>query len=194
LEHREKWIKERASSYASNGDIKLKEDSTTIRQNAYNHVSTDPIRSRLTLNDDTTRNSPIEELLGICKGYGGQDYFVRGRIPARKLQSSIENYPVPNGGPVVAIIDGTVFGSAKIGLAVGEHGISWSNGQFEESKIKMMCWKDLKSAEISKTMFKIKIGESFFDMGASNFDQDQCVNLLKEIQQYIASNKYFNSV
>lgn len=68
------------------------------------------------------------ELIDACSALTSHGYYVGDLIPEKKRAAAMENYPLPGDGEILALIDGTVFGSAAKGLAVGEDGIAWKNG------------------------------------------------------------------
>lgn len=124
----------------------------------------------------------VEILTDICSRYSGSDYYVEELILPPKMENAIEFYPVPGGGRVVALIDATVFGSAKYGMAIGEHGISWRNNWTTGTGEKSFLWREMSNLSIKRELHNIKIGsDNTFDMSGCGFGKDQLVNLLREL-------------
>lgn len=129
-------------------------------------------------------------LTEVCSRYSEPDYYVTELIPSKKLENSLSYYPAPNSGGVIALIDATLFGSAKNGLAVGVHGISWKNGWFPtdwhtmESNKYSFRWHEMRGIPIEKIGFSsIKIGNgSYFSVGACRLKIDVLIKILEEIR------------
>ena len=64
-----------------------------------------------------------DDLFQACVKYTAVDYFVGDVIPKKKLANARRSYPVPEQERIVALLDATVFGSAKDGLAVCTGGV-----------------------------------------------------------------------
>ncbi|WP_298845907.1 hypothetical protein [Clostridium sp.] len=79
-------------------------------------------------------NIYTEKILEICKKYRFIGYYVYGNIPDKKLNNAILNFPIPLEDEVIALIDSTIFGSCKNGLAVCMSGIYWKNDWITNSK------------------------------------------------------------
>lgn len=68
-----------------------------------------------------------EELREICGKYNGYGYFCGKEIPFKKLLNAKVNLGVPEGDEVFALIDCTVFGSAKHAIVVSSSGLYAKN-------------------------------------------------------------------
>jgi DNA uptake protein ComE-like DNA-binding protein len=145
-------------------------------------VATHTDTSDVPVSADSNSEDFANMLTEICSRYSGASYYVDELIPQDKLENAKKYYPVPGGGKVIALIDATVMGSAKNGMAIGKRGISWHNGWGSETKNGSFRWKDMKNAIIKKDFSKIKIRDKDFDMSGSSFDKDQFVKLLIEIK------------
>ncbi|HET7231090.1 MAG TPA: GYF domain-containing protein [Longimicrobium sp.] len=70
----------------------------------------------------------LDQLTRLCRGAGEiSGFFLRPNIPEKKLDSVHEHYAVLPSDPVVLLLDTSVFGGAKTGLAVTESGLYWRN-------------------------------------------------------------------
>jgi hypothetical protein len=132
-------------------------------------------------------NNWIIQLTEICEEFSGRDYYVEELIPLKKLENAKKSYPVPDGGRVIALIDCTVMGSAKNGMAIGEHGLSWHNDWTTESKQTSLPWIEFSTVSIDhEESGKVNIGTgNKFDISGCTFGQDNIINLLKKIQQAV---------
>ncbi len=121
------------------------------------------------------------KLTEVCSRYTSPSYYVAELIPRDKLQNALKTYPLSDGGQPIALIDTTVFGSAKNGMLIGEFGISWHNSA-GISKISTMLLADLSILAITVDGSKIKIGnEAVFETAGSQFDKKKIVTLLELI-------------
>jgi hypothetical protein len=97
------------------------------------------------------------ELIDACSSLTAQSYYIGDLIPKKKQAAAMANYPLPGDGELLALIDGTVFGSAAKGLAIGRAGIAWKSGS--EKPVKML-WDYLAESQISSGTFKVSVGTS----------------------------------
>ena len=132
--------------------------------------------------EEDNANDWVTQLIEICSRYSGDNFYVADLIPQNKLGNVKETYPVPGGGRVIALIDNTVFGSAKDGMAIGTKGISWRNDTLTEAI--SMTWHGFSKVEIkSAGSDDIVIGDgNRLDMTVCNEFRDKAVELLKAIQ------------
>lgn len=70
-------------------------------------------------------------------------FYISGKIPKDKLKNAIGHYPIPAEEDVLALIDATVFGSAKNGMAIGLKGIYWKNDWATDTVKNFLHWNDL---------------------------------------------------
>lgn len=121
------------------------------------------------------------ELIDACSTLSSHGYYVGDLIPEKKRTAAMENYPLPGDQEVLALIDGTIFGSATKGLAVGKHGVAWKNGG--ESAVKM-SWDDFARREISSADHKVSVGSSKFDNSGSGIKLGEVEALLLRLKDY----------
>lgn len=125
-----------------------------------------------------------DQLLAIINSYNSDDYYKYGRIPSKKLESAVQHYPVDPDDTPLALIDSTVFGSAKTGMVVGLKGIYWKNSWTVKTDRNFLSWEELaeSNAEISQTAHDIQlIPGCAFGMSGSSMKKDLVVNLLNQI-------------
>lgn len=135
-----------------------------------------------------------DDLFQICAKYTGDKYYVDEVIPEKKLANARKHFPIPPVERVVALIDATVFGSAKTGLAISEEGIRWHNGSNNNAKgpkSVFLPWDKFASAPINyrgMINISVQIGEGTeFDMPSQAMNKKNLVQLLSEIQSLIGS-------
>lgn len=130
------------------------------------------------------------ELFQICVKFTAQNYYVGDVIPEKKLANARKRYPIPDQERVVALIDTTVFGSAKAGLAIGETGLYWRNAT-TKTKQTYMSWREFAGAPIvAKGILspRIEIGEdSVIELSGSAMGKQDVVRLLSAIQHAVRS-------
>ncbi len=136
-----------------------------------------------------------DDLLQVCARYSAQNYYVGDLIPAQKLANARKRYPIPQQERVVALLDVTVFGSAKAGLAVGETGLHWRNAN-TETKRTYMSWRELAEVPIvakGVVSARVEMGQdATIELAGSVMGKDDVVRLLSDIQHLIRSPSTVN--
>jgi len=102
-----------------------------------------------------------QAIIDICQKFSKNDksFTIHDNIPATKKANAIQHYPVDKNDQVLALLDSTVFGSAKNGLAIGLKGIYWKNDWSTSTKKNFLSWKELYE---NKSQFLIKSGKLSF--------------------------------
>lgn len=128
----------------------------------------------------------VEDLIDICADFSGTDYFVDELIPGKKLNNARDFFPIPGKTKVIALIDCTVFGSNKTGLAICGDGIYWRNDWSTETLNNYLAWDEFKSVVIKREgRYCIELGTgNILSLSGSAFSQTVTVNLLQAIQAY----------
>jgi len=104
----------------------------------------------------------IEQILGELKKFRSSDFFVTADIPPSKLRNATEHYPIPADETVMALVDATVFGSAKNGMAFGHRGIYWKNDWTTDTVKNFLTWDMVMQSADSMT---VKGGCLFLSQG-----------------------------
>jgi hypothetical protein len=104
----------------------------------------------------------IEQILRELRKFHSSDFFVAADIAPAKLRNAIEHYPVHAGETVLALVDATVFGSAKNGMAFGHRGIYWKNDWTTETAKNFLTWDEVMQCAESMT---VKGNDLFFSPG-----------------------------
>lgn len=83
------------------------------------------------------------DLLNIINTYSGDGYYKYGNIPANKLKNAMQSYPVDPSDTPLALIDSTVFGSAKTGMVIGFKGVYFKNDWTTRVDKNFIDWEEL---------------------------------------------------
>ena len=106
-------------------------------------IGKEPARQMARLGSQNVRTRKmkmIEQILGELQKFRSSDFFVTANIPPDKLRNAITHYPVPPDETVMALVDATVFGSAKNGMAFGHRGIYWKNDWTTDTAKNFLTW------------------------------------------------------
>ncbi|WP_043931127.1 GYF domain-containing protein [Bacillus sp. EB01] len=143
---------------------------------------------RPVLSDEPAGSIDLEGIRRICEDFSGPSYYVAELIPAKKLEAARENYSIPDSDEVIALVDATVFGSAKNGLAICTGGLYWDNDWTIVSHKNSVSWNEFRTATIQiKGKWELEIGEGcVFGMSGSQMKNEELCSLLMEIQSLFA--------
>lgn len=83
------------------------------------------------------------KILEILKDFSSSDFYIAPQIPQAKLNNAFAHYPVPTKETILGLVDATVFGSAKNGMAFGINGIYWKNDWTTTTARNFLAWDDL---------------------------------------------------
>ena len=127
-----------------------------------------------------------KELLAVLNTYSSDGYFTYGNISGNKLQAAIQHYPVDLNDTALALIDATVFGSAKNGMVIGLKGLYWRNSRTASanSARNFISWEELASNQVpvSRSTFSVQFAPGCeFDMSGSSMAKQLLVNLLNQL-------------
>ena len=87
--------------------------------------------------------TPRDKLLSLLTSHQTDGFFVGSNIPQRKLENAIAHFPIDPTIEVLALIDCTVMGSCKCGMAITEHGLVWRNDWTTRTSETFLDWNDL---------------------------------------------------
>lgn len=131
---------------------------------------------------DSNTSFSTNHLTEICARFSCQDYYVGKLIPTHKLANAMRKYPPPDGGNIIALIDTTVFGSAKTGLAISETGISWCNLTVKTARTSLRWSEFAKLAVQEFDRYTIMLGRgNLFTTAGGRVSQSYLQNLLTTI-------------
>ena len=134
------------------------------------------------INSEKNESEWVNRLLGICEKFSGSGYYIKNSIPEKKLKNAMKEYPLPKGDIVLALIDTTIFGSAKEGVAIGQYGLSWKN--ITETARKM-SWENFAVTQIEKKNDGIHLDGKNRIESSISANVDDPVELLTEIQNMV---------
>lgn len=132
--------------------------------------------------------SLVEDLLSICDEYMYAAWYVGEAIPEKKLNRAIAEYPIPPEDKVIALLDCTVFGSGKYGMAVCESGLYVNHDWSATVRKGYLTWDEFVHTDIvAHGKWEVDVASNFVvNFAASDIKQDQLITLLKHIQTYFA--------
>ena len=104
--------------------------------------------------------SSFMAVMGILRSVTADGYHLYGTVPDKKRACALRYYGVPADEPILALIDTSVFGKAKTGVAFTPTGLFWKNDWTNESERNHVTWDQLSQAEtpITTTMFELILG------------------------------------
>ena len=132
--------------------------------------------------------SLVEDLLSICDNYVYASWFVGETIPEKKLKRVISEFPIPPEDEVIAVLDFTIFGSCKYGLAVCKFGLYVNHDWSATVRKGFLPWDDLVHAEIvAHGKYEVDVTSGFVvSFAGSDIKQEELITLLKHFQSYFA--------
>lgn len=126
-----------------------------------------------------------DDLLAIINTYNSNGYYKYGNLPANKLQNAMQNYPVDPSDTPLALIDSTVFGSAKTGMVIGLKGVYFKNDWTTKTDKNFISWEELSrshSAISNGAMSCIMLMPGCeINMSGSSMKKDLLINLLNQL-------------
>lgn len=127
-----------------------------------------------------------EEMKKILTRYSSDDLYKTEGIPQKKREAAIQNYPVPRQEIILALIDGTLFGSAKVGMAIGLQGIYWKNDWTTETAKNFLSWEEMakstQSIGVKAISSDLLLGSGcVFNLSGSQVKAKYLAELLNEI-------------
>lgn len=126
----------------------------------------------------------IENIKTICSKYSAVGYYFMDDIPEKKIKNASMTFPIPIDEQVIALIDATVFGSCKSGLAVCLGGIYWRNDWTKGTLKKRYTWEEFAKVELSEEDNSIKFEKGvYFDTSGASMKREFILNLLWELSR-----------
>ena len=122
----------------------------------------------------------VEEVISSAENAG---FYFKDAIPPKKLAGARTYLIGAQDNDVFALVDTTIFGSAKIGLVISRWGIIWKNDTVATTK-NAYSWKELAALDAPS---KPDRGEITFEKGVvfdftnSNGDADVCRDVLARV-------------
>lgn len=127
----------------------------------------------------------FEDQLAQClSSYAMDDLYIIGGIPPEKLSNAIQNFPIDARDTVLALIDSTLTGSCKKGMAFGLRGAYWKNDWTTKTQRTFMRWDELSAIDhmIGSKTFDITLGPgNLCNLSGSHVKPAQAANLLRQL-------------
>lgn len=131
------------------------------------------------------------DVLEILQNFHSDGLFVAPNIPSKKAKNASACYGMPASVSIYAIVDSTVFGSAKNGLAFTSEGLFWKNDWTTTSAKNHMSWEELinTSQEHAVDGSELLLGQDCaFGMAGSGMKPAVLLKLLEKLAQKIQGN------
>ncbi len=114
----------------------------------------------------TSLHAICESAVGMASFYVGED------VPEKKAKNVYEHYPIGD-DELLLLIDATVFGSAKIGVALGRKGIYWNTDWITGSKRHKLTWKQFAKRDLERVGLSLHLGKGdVIDLAATTDTDD----------------------
>lgn len=129
----------------------------------------------------------IEGLFDICNQYKNDSWYVGKAIPGKKLRNVMKEFPIPPNEKMIAVVDCTIFGSCKLGLAICSGGLYVNNDWSIDKKKGYLSWDEFTQANIRAAgKYNVEITPVFIlGMSGSVLKPDELVKILEHLQDYI---------
>jgi len=139
----------------------------------------------------------LTELRRTCNGYTNKfSFFVRPNISEKKLANARECYSVLPSDPVLLLVDTTVFGSAKTGLAVTESGLYWRNASNEDGhEASPLHWDDLAALDppLNRDAESVEFQPGAFFYAVTSRTRDDVLALARELWDWARASTGINA-
>ena len=140
------------------------------------------------LQNKLTTSTFQSELLAVLGKHRSADLYFGNHIPPEKLSNAIAHFPIPRQEKVIGLIDCTVLGSCKVGLAITLNGLVWKNDWTTESTQTKLTWQEL--VNFSDTIRATYMGVTFspginFNMAGSGVKPAFLVQLCLALIDFI---------
>ena len=122
------------------------------RKMSKNETKTEKKSESGKLKPSTVQKVSLESAIktAVAKSGDQTNIYVGTSIPAKKLNNAIASMGVRVGEDVYALIDTTIFGSAKSGLVFTSEGIRWHNDWMQTNTIKTaLTWSEINNVIVS---------------------------------------------
>ncbi|MEY3786228.1 MAG: hypothetical protein RLZ75_433 [Pseudomonadota bacterium] len=83
-----------------------------------------------------------ERLMNLLEAHATDGFYIGNNIPQIKLENAITHFQIDSKAIVIALIDCTVWGSCKKGLAITDYGLYWNNTWGVQSSKTYLSWKE----------------------------------------------------
>lgn len=126
----------------------------------------------------------MEKLTHTCAYLHASSYYIADMVPEKKRENAMKLYPPPQNGRIAALIDTTIFGSAKSGMLISEYGISWKNNWINPSANTSMIWEEVaRKSIVQKDKYLVVFDKnSLFDTCGSTIEIKKLIHLFEKIQ------------
>jgi len=118
-------------------------------------------------------------IISACKASNLEKIAIGDRISTINLGNAQEAFPIAPGEPIFALLDDTIFGNNKNGVAFGKSGLVWRNSWNKTTS--SMAWVDFLDIEISYDKKGVMLGKVLVPI--TRTQPEKLAALMKAIQQ-----------
>ncbi|OOM11147.1 hypothetical protein [Clostridium saccharobutylicum] len=122
----------------------------------------------------------IEAISEVCCKYTSMGYQYANSITNKKETNARQCYKIPDWENIITLIDGTLIGSAKNGIAICTRGVYWSNSWMTKTNLTYVSWEDYINCNVKKKDDNIDLGNGGVISTLGYFDDH--LKLFKELQ------------
>jgi hypothetical protein len=116
----------------------------------------------------------------LCFDIDAPDFFIASDLTEKQLARICKAYNIPSPELLIAILDGSIFKTGTLGLAICTDGLRWKNDAVDTTK-NYLTWQELRASEPQLTSQKhIDLGNAMvIDLSSTKFPLLEVVPLLK---------------
>lgn len=130
-----------------------------------------------------------QKLISLLEDHMTKDFYVGENIPKHKLENAVEYFPIEKEVTIYGLIDSTVMGSNKLGLAITNYGLIWGNDWTITSTKSRLSWDELLSrkSKLAFEEYSITFGNDIrFGMAGSQMGRKDVLNLLLDLTNLLS--------
>lgn len=127
-----------------------------------------------------------DKILSFLGQYAGDGLAVGEQMPPKKVNNAIDNFPISRSESVLALLDTTVMGSNKTGLAICAGGLHWKNDWTVKSAKTQLSWDEFLTVAIRRDGSDVYFGpQNVLGISGSSFGKDKLTLMLTELQKML---------
>lgn len=122
----------------------------------------------------------------VCSQYGGKGFYL-DPIPKSKLANAQKGLSIKEDWTVIGLVDATVFGSAKRGVAIASEGIVWNT----HAQRGELLWEDFQDMPAEHPVqleghYDVKVSQGLqINMASSMYDRQKLCDMLNDIRKML---------
>jgi hypothetical protein len=146
--------------------------------------------------DKIKEEEKLKQLIACFKEYESNSSLYIYDIPESKINNAFQYYNIPNNETILVLIDNTVMGSAKKGIAFCKRGIyiktNTENNYLSYQNISMI--KDIKISIFGVTLILSDNSKIDMDLSGSQFNKSDLFTIMSKIVEIYTGKKIVQSL